>query len=76
MTGTTTTTIGHLRARGSGITQPTTTVELFFDPSVCAVTQPSHQMLDDLEGTHFAERCQVFIIIAVGGSIVVTGATA
>ena len=27
-------------------------------------------------GTHFAERCQVFIIIALGESIVVTGATA
>jgi low temperature requirement protein LtrA len=30
----------------------------------------------DVEGTHFAERCQVFIIIALGESIVVTGATA
>ncbi len=30
----------------------------------------------DIEGTHFAERCQVFIIIALGESIVVTGATA
>jgi hypothetical protein len=26
-------TIRHLRARGEGIAQPTTTVELFFDPS-------------------------------------------
>ena len=30
----------------------------------------------DIEGNHFAERCQLFIIIALGESIVVTGATA
>src|SRR5687768_18484878 len=30
----------------------------------------------DIEGTHFSERCQLFIIIALGESIVVTGATA
>jgi low temperature requirement protein LtrA len=30
----------------------------------------------DVEGAHFAERCQLFIIIALGESIVVTGATA
>jgi low temperature requirement protein LtrA len=30
----------------------------------------------DIEGVHFAERCQLFIIIALGESIVVTGATA
>jgi low temperature requirement protein LtrA len=30
----------------------------------------------DIEGTHFAERCQVFILIALGESIVVTGAAA
>jgi low temperature requirement protein LtrA len=30
----------------------------------------------DIEGTHFAERCQLFILIALGESIVVTGATA
>ena len=30
----------------------------------------------DVEGGHFAERCQGFIIIALGESIVVTGATA
>jgi low temperature requirement protein LtrA len=30
----------------------------------------------DIEGGHFAERCQGFIIIALGESIVVTGATA
>jgi low temperature requirement protein LtrA len=30
----------------------------------------------DIEATHFAERCEVFVIIALGESIVVTGATA
>jgi low temperature requirement protein LtrA len=30
----------------------------------------------DIDGAHFAERCQLFIIIALGESIVVTGATA
>ncbi|WP_445149955.1 low temperature requirement protein A [Baekduia sp. Peel2402] len=30
----------------------------------------------DIEGGHFAERCEGFIIIALGESIVVTGATA
>ena len=30
----------------------------------------------DIEGGHFAERCQGFVIIALGESIVVTGATA
>ena len=29
----------------------------------------------DIEGTHFAERCQLFIIIALGESILVTGTT-
>ena len=30
----------------------------------------------DIEGVHFAERCQLFIIIALGESIVITGVTA
>jgi low temperature requirement protein LtrA len=30
----------------------------------------------DISGGHFAERCQLFILIALGESIVVTGATA
>jgi low temperature requirement protein LtrA len=30
----------------------------------------------DIEGGHFVERCQLFIVIAIGESIVVTGATA
>ncbi len=34
------------------------------------------QVAHPIEGSHFAERCQGFIIIALGESIVVTGATA
>jgi low temperature requirement protein LtrA len=30
----------------------------------------------DIEGAHFVERCELFILIALGESIVVTGATA
>ena len=30
----------------------------------------------DIEGSHFVERCELFILIALGESIVVTGATA
>src|SRR5690606_661989 len=30
----------------------------------------------DVEGGHLAERCELFVIIALGESIVVTGATA
>jgi low temperature requirement protein LtrA len=30
----------------------------------------------DIEGGHFVERCQLFVLIALGESIVVTGATA
>jgi low temperature requirement protein LtrA len=38
----------HLRPRGDGLRQPTTTVELFFDlVYVFAVTQLSHLILDD-----------------------------
>jgi low temperature requirement protein LtrA len=44
-----TVTVRHLRPRGEGIAQPTTTVELFFDlVYVFAVTQLSHQILGDL----------------------------
>ena len=31
--------------------------------------------LDSIDGGHFAERCQAFVLIALGESIVVTGAT-
>ncbi len=30
----------------------------------------------DIEGTHFSERCELFVLLALGESIVVTGATA
>ena len=43
------TSIRHLRPRGTGETQQTTPVELFFDlVYVFAITQLSHQVLDDL----------------------------
>jgi hypothetical protein len=49
VTAAATTTIKHLRPRGAGATQPTTTIELFFDlVYVFAVTQLSHQILDHL----------------------------
>ena len=39
----------HLRPRGEGVEQPTTTIELFFDlVYVFAITQLSHMILDDL----------------------------
>jgi low temperature requirement protein LtrA len=41
--------VRHLRLRGDGVQQPTTTVELFFDlVYVFAITQLSHLILDDL----------------------------
>jgi low temperature requirement protein LtrA len=36
---------------------------------------PAHTRDWTIEGGHFAERCQAFILIALGESIVVTGAT-
>jgi low temperature requirement protein LtrA len=36
---------------------------------------PAHTRDWNIEGGHFAERCQAFILIALGESIVVTGAT-
>ena len=49
MTATATAPARHLRPRRVGETQQTTTVELFFDlVYVFAVTQLSHQILDDL----------------------------
>jgi low temperature requirement protein LtrA len=35
----------------------------------------SHTQEWDIEGAHFAERCQAFILIALGESVVVIGAT-
>jgi low temperature requirement protein LtrA len=73
-----------LRPRGDGPQQPTTTIELFFDlVYVFAITQLSHLILGDLSVAGVARAaflllivCEGFIVIALGESIVVTGATA
>ena len=47
----------HLRPRGGGIRQATTTVELFFDlVYVFAITQLSHVVLDDRAAAGRARR--------------------
>jgi len=57
-------TIRHLRPRGEGIAQPTTTVELFFDlVYVFAVTQPSHQILGDLSVAGVAREAFQLLIV-------------
>jgi low temperature requirement protein LtrA len=54
----------HLRPRGDGATQPTTTVELFFDlVYVFAVTQLSHQILDDLSVAGVARTGFLLLIV-------------
>jgi len=54
----------HLRHRGDGETQPTTTVELFFDlVYVFAVTQLSHQILDDLSVVGVARAAFLLLIV-------------
>jgi low temperature requirement protein LtrA len=64
VTGALTTTVRHLRPRGAGATQPTTTVELFFDlVYVFAVTQLSHQILDDLTVAGVARAAFLLLII-------------
>jgi low temperature requirement protein LtrA len=64
MTGTATTPIRHLRPRGNGATQSTTTVELFFDlVYVFAVTQLSHQILDDLTVAGVARAAFLLLIV-------------
>jgi low temperature requirement protein LtrA len=64
VTATTATPIRHLRPRGDGITQPTTTVELFFDlVYVFAVTQLSHQILDDLSVAGVARAAFLLLIV-------------
>jgi low temperature requirement protein LtrA len=57
-------TASHLRPRGDGITQPTTTVELFFDlVYVFAVTQLSHQILGDLSFASVARAAFLLLIV-------------
>jgi low temperature requirement protein LtrA len=64
MTGAAATTIRHLRPRGDGAAQPTTTVELFFDlVYVFAVTQLSHQILDDLSIAGVARAAFLLLIV-------------
>jgi low temperature requirement protein LtrA len=64
VTGAATTAIRHLRPRGDGAAQPTTTVELFFDlVYVFAVTQLSHQILDDLTVAGVARAAFLLLIV-------------
>jgi low temperature requirement protein LtrA len=64
VTGAATTAIRHLRPRGDGAAQPTTTVELFFDlVYVFAVTQLSHQILDDLTVAGAAQAAFLLLIV-------------
>ena len=64
MTGAAATTIRHLRPRGDGATQPTTTVELFFDlVYVFAVTQLSHQIIDDLSVAGVARAAFLLLVV-------------
>jgi low temperature requirement protein LtrA len=64
VTGAAATTIRHLRPRGDGATQPTTTVELFFDlVYVFAVTQLSRQILDDLSIAGIARAAFLLLIV-------------
>ena len=58
------TSIRHLRPRGTGETQQTTPVELFFDlVYVFAVTQLSHQILDDLSVAGVARAAFLLLIV-------------
>jgi low temperature requirement protein LtrA len=54
----------HLRPRGDGVHQPTTTVELFFDlVYVFAITQLSHLILDDLSVAGLARAAFLLVIV-------------
>jgi low temperature requirement protein LtrA len=64
VTAATATPVRHLRPRGDGATQPTTTVELFFDlVYVFAVTQLSHQILDDLSVAGVARAAFLLLVV-------------
>ena len=64
MTAAAATPIRHLRPRGDGGTQQTTTVELFFDlVYVFAVTQLSHQILDDLSVAGVARAAFLLLVV-------------
>jgi low temperature requirement protein LtrA len=54
----------HLRPRGEGAEQPTTTVELFFDlVYVFAITQLSHLILDDLSVAGVGRAAFLLVIV-------------
>jgi low temperature requirement protein LtrA len=56
--------VRHLRPRGNGATQRTTTVELFFDlVYVFAVTQLSHLILDDLSVAGVARAAFLLLVV-------------
>src|SRR3954449_11372937 len=56
--------IRHLRSRGAGGVQPTTTVELFFDlVYFFAVTQLSHQILGDLTVAEVGRAAFLLLIV-------------
>jgi low temperature requirement protein LtrA len=64
VTATATAPVRHLRPRGNGVTQPTTTVELFFDlVYVFAVTQLSHQILGDLSVAGVARAAFLLLVV-------------
>jgi low temperature requirement protein LtrA len=64
VTGAATTPLRHLRPRGDGLAQPTTTVELFFDlVYVFAVTQLSHQIIDDLTVASVARAAFLLLVV-------------
>jgi low temperature requirement protein LtrA len=64
MTAMATAPIRHLRPRGNGVTQPTTSIELFFDlVYVFAVTQLSHQILGDLSVAGVARAAFLLLIV-------------
>jgi low temperature requirement protein LtrA len=56
--------MNHLRPRGPGVRQPTTTVELFFDlVYVFAVTQLSHVILDDPTAAGIARAAFLLVVV-------------
>jgi len=64
VTGTAAAPARHLRPRGDGVVQPTTTVELFFDlVYVFAITQLSHQIIGDLTVAGVARAAFLLLIV-------------
>ena len=64
MTGAAATTIRRLRSRGDGAAQPIMSAELFFDlVYVFAVTQLSHQIIDDLSVAGVARAAFLLLVV-------------